>query len=245
MKIILIIFSFCIFLTGSIYAQNNSGDSLRPGRECKIVLYNGFQVEGRIVNSASDTITLQTDITNLFIPVKDIKFVLNAEVELSDVEESPPKKYEEVNIETVTVDTSEYCDIYMDDKSSYLNVRIILHTDTTIKVVKDNRPKTVNIAGIRKMEFKPSMPFGKGYFIGSLVGVGVGLVTALTISGGHGSIGFPGLIAFCFLTSIPAGLVGGVIGAITAKNEMYLFEYGLSPGKIKRIDFIIRKHTDT
>lgn len=245
MKIILIVSIIILNLVSTANSQNNSGDSLRLERNCKIVMYNGFQAEGKIINRASDTITLQTDVTRLYIPVKDIKFVLNTEIELSDVEENPTKKYEEINIETVKIDTSEYCDIYMDDRSSYLNVRVILDTDTTIRVIKDNRSKTVNIAGIRKMEFKPSAPFGKGYFIGSLVGMGVVLVTALTISGGHGSISFPGLIAFCFLSSIPAGLVGGVIGAITAKNEKYLFEKGLKANKSKRIEFIIKKHMDT
>ncbi|HMQ99626.1 MAG TPA: hypothetical protein PKE39_11435 [Ignavibacteria bacterium] len=245
MKIILLVSIIILNLVSTANSQNNSSDSLRLGRNCKIVLYNGFQAEGKIVNRGSDTITLQTDVTRHDIPVNGIKFVLNPEIELSDVEENPTGKYEELNIETVRIDTTEYCDIYMDDKSSYLNVRVILDTDTTIRVVKDNRSKTVNIAGIRKMEFKPSAPFGKGYFIGSLVGIGIGLVTGLSISGGHGSIGFPGLIAFCFLASIPAGLVGGVIGAITAKNEMYLFEKGLKANKIKRIEFIIKKHIDT
>ena len=72
MKKIIFLAALFMMLANCIYV-NSQTDSLKVGRDCKVVLYNGFQAEGKIVNRASDTITLQTDITNLFIPGNDIK----------------------------------------------------------------------------------------------------------------------------------------------------------------------------
>lgn len=244
MKKNIIFILFLLSLSFNISAQNNTGDSLKPGRICKLVLYNGFQTEGRITERKNDTLLFETEITNLFIPVKDIKFVLNPEVELFDYEELIYKESDSITEPLPSLDTTEVCDIYMDDKSSLTDVKIIVETknDTTIRIVKNNRTKRVNIAGIRKIEFRPTQPFGKGYFIGSIVGVGLGLATALTFSGYGFSL--PGTLALCFLTSIPAGIIGGVVGAVTAENEKYLFSNGLTPLKIKRMRYVIEKHID-
>lgn len=244
MKIIFIIFSFCIFLTGSICAQNNSSDSLRLGRNCKIVLYNGFQAEGRIVNRASDTITLQTDITNLFIPVKDIKFVMNPEFEVSDIEETDTLNYSREVVDAVKLDTTDKCDVYMNDKSVMIDVELLIDTDSTLKVIKENRTKVIGIAGIRKIVFKTSAPFGKGYLFGSAIGFFIGFIP-LAFSEGGGHPDFSGIgpgILFGLLCSIPAGLIGGVVGVITASDDVYVFDNGTYPAKIKRIHHAMSKH---
>ncbi|KXK56220.1 MAG: hypothetical protein UZ05_CHB002000299, partial [Chlorobi bacterium OLB5] len=93
MKNILIL-AVLILLGVSVYSQQ-TGDSLRTGRACKIVLFNGFQAEGNIVSREADTVVLQTDITKLYIPVKDIKFVLNPDVEVSDIEPEPTGNFDE------------------------------------------------------------------------------------------------------------------------------------------------------
>ena len=244
MKIILIIFSISIFLTGSTFAQNNTSDSLRLGRNCKVVLYNGFQAEGRIVNRASDTVTLQTDITNLFIPVKDIKFVLNPDVEVSDLEETDTLNNSRDVVDAVKIDTTEKCDIYMNDKSVMIDVELLIDTDSTLKVIKEDRTKVINIAGIRKIVFKTSAPFGKGYLFGSAIGFFIGFIPfAFSEGGGHpdfSGIG-PGILVG-LLCSIPAGLVGGVVGVLTASDDVYIFDNGIYPAKIKRIHHAMSKH---
>ncbi len=244
MKIILIIFSFCIFLTGSTFAQNNSSDSLGLGRNCKVVLYNGFQCEGRIVNRTSDTITLQTDITNLFIPVKDIKFVMNPEIEVSDIEENDTLNYSREVIDEVKLDTTDKCDVYLHDKSVMNDVLLVIDTDSTLKVIKENRTKIIGIAGIRKIVFKVSAPFGKGYLFGSAIGFFIGFIP-LAFSEGGGHPDFSGVgpgILFGLLCSIPAGLIGGIVGVITASDEVFIFDNGIYPSKIKRIHHAMSKH---
>lgn len=244
MKVNLIIISFCIFLTGSILAQNNSNDSLRLGRNCKVVLYNGFQAEGRIVNRTSDTITLQTDITNLFIPVKDIKFVMNPEIEVTDIEENDTLSYNREVIDAIKLDTTDKCDIYLNDKSVMNEVLLVIDTDSTLKVIKENRKKILNIAGIRKIVFKASAPFGKGYLFGSAIGFFIGFIP-LAFSEGGGHPDFSGIgpgILFGLLCSIPTGLIGGVVGVITAADDVYVFDNGIYPAKIKRIHHAMSKH---
>lgn len=228
----------------SAYAQNVKGDSLHTGRVCKLILYNGFQAEGEITFRNNDTLTLKTDITDLFIPVKDIKFVLNPEVELSDIEEIDTLRYSEINILTVKTDTTEECDIYMNDKSVLKDVKLITAGDSTIKIVKENRSKLINIAGIRKIVFKTSAPFGKGYLAGSLIGFAIGFFPfALAKGGGHPDFsGFGIGVLVGLACSIPGGLIGGVIGVLTAADDVYLFNKGIYPAKIKRIKFAMEKH---
>lgn len=243
MKNIILVAALFLMIANCSYSQGQS-DSLRLGRNCKVVLYNGFQAEGRIVNRASDTVTLQTDITNLFIPVKDIKFVLNPDVEVSDLEETDTLKYSRDVIDAVKIDTTDKCDIYLHDRSVMKDVLLIIDTDSTLKVIKENRTKIISIAGIRKIVFKVSAPFGKGYLFGSAIGFFIGFIP-LAFSEGGGHPDFSGVgpgILFGLLCSIPAGLVGGVVGVLTAADDVYLFDNGIYPAKIKRIHHAMSKH---
>ncbi len=240
--LVFIIFACCISTV--VISQNKNGDSLYYGRVCKLVLFNGFQAEGKITNRSADTVTLQTDITNLFIPVKDIKFVLNPDVELSDLEENDTLNYKTINITKVKIDTTDECDIYMNDKSILAGVELVKDTDSTLKIIKNDRSKIINIAGIRKIVFKTPAPFGRGYLIGSGIGFLIGFFPlALSKGGGHPDIsGFgPGVI-FGLICSVPAGLIGGVIGVLSASDDVYLFENGIYPVKIKRIIYAMEKH---
>lgn len=238
-----IILAVLILLSTSVYSQQ-TGDSLRTGRACKLVLFNGFQAEGQIISRGADTIIMQTEITKLRIPVTDIKFVLNPDVELSDIETEATGSLYENSIEISKPGFTNDCDIYLDDKSTLIKVKLSVETDSTIKAFKEGGYKSINIASIRKIEFKPASPFGKGYFIGSLVGAGVGLISLLYLSEWSGTTSVPRIIAYCALTSIPAGLIGGVIGLLTAENDVYIFEKGKSIVKSKRIKYILEKHLD-
>ncbi len=224
--------------------QNTKGDSLFTGRVCKLVLYNGFQTEGKITDRINDTLSFQTDIINLFIPVKDIKFVLNPEIELSDVEEFDTLKYNEVYVHVVKIDTTEECDIYMDNKSVLKDVKLIIDSDSTLKTVKENKTKIIGIAGIRKIVFKPSAPFWKGYLYGSLTGFVIGFTpVAFSKGGGHPDFSGVGVgVIFGLVLSIPSGLIGGVIGVLAATDDVYLFDNGIYPAKIKRIKYAMGKH---
>lgn len=237
MKNILIL-AVLILLGVSVYSQQ-TGDSLRTGRACKIVLFNGFQAEGNIVSREADTVVLQTDITKLYIPVKDIKFVLNPEVEVSDIEEADEIKKNDF-IEVTKIDTTDKCDLFVNDKSFMSGVLLVKDTDTTIKVIKDNKSKILNIAVIRKIVFRSNAPFGKGYLIGSLIGAGVSFVSIMLLSMGSAEV--YQYIVYSALGSIPFGVIGGLLGEIFAKDDIYLFENGIYPAKIKRIHYAMSNH---
>lgn len=244
MKTIFFLLTALSCLVYSANGQNVKGDSLFTGRVCKLVLYNGFQTEGKITDRKNDTLTFQTDIINLFIPVKDIKFVLNPEIELSDVEEIDTLEYNKIFEPVVKIDTTEKCDIYMDNKSVLTDVKLIIDTDSTLKTVKDNRTKIIGIAGIRKIVFKPSAPFWKGYLYGSLAGFVIGFTPlAFSKGGGHPDIsGFGAGLIFGLVLSIPSGLIGGVVGVLVSSDDVYLFDNGVYPAKIKRIKYAMGKH---
>lgn len=244
MKTIFFLLTALSCLVYSANGQNVKGDSLFTGRVCKLVLYNGFQTEGMITDRKNDTLAFQTDIINLFIPVKDIKFVMNPEIELSDVEEIDTLEYNKISEPVVKIDTTEGCDIYMDNKSALIDVKLIIDTDSTLKTVKDKRIKIINIAEIRKIVFKPSAPFGKGYLYGSIAGFFLGFTpVAFSNREGHPGIsGFGAGLIFGLICSIPAGLIGGVIGVLTSSDDVYLFDNGIYPAKIKRIKYAMGKH---
>ncbi|MEO8512854.1 MAG: hypothetical protein ABI543_04800 [Ignavibacteria bacterium] len=227
-----------------VNGQDAKGDSLKTGRICKLILYNGYQTEGRIIERVNDTLKFQTDITNLFIPVKDIKFVLNPEVELSDLEDKDTLDLIRTYYIIEKIDTTEECNIYLDNKSELTGVKLIKDTDSTLKTVKNGRSKIISIAGIRKIVFKVSAPFGKGFFIGAAIGFVVGFVPfAFTKPEGHPSIGGFSLgLIMGFLCSIPGGLIGGVVGVLSASDDVYLFDNGITPVKIKRLHFAMEKH---
>ena len=242
MNKIILLAVILIILPVSILAQNE--DTLRVGRYCKVVLYNGYEAEGTITERGSDTIRFKTDVILLAIPVKDIKFVMNPEFELSDLEEVDSSDYRNIPVVEPKIDTTDECDIYITDRSVMKDVLLIVDTDSTIKVVKENRTKIVNIAGIRKIVFKASAPFGKGYLAGSVVGFFIGFIPlALSKGGGHPDFsGFGPGVLLGLVCSIPTGLIGGVIGVLTAYDDTYLFDNGIYPQKMKRIKYAMSKH---
>lgn len=241
MKKILII-AVILFVTAISFSQSKT-DSMAIGRNCKIVLFNGFQAEGRIRSIINDTLQLETEITNLHIPVKDIKFVMNPDFEVSDIEENDTLDYQNTTVIEPKIDTTDECDIYLDNKLTYKDVKLIAITDTSIKLVKEDRVKIINIAGMRKIVFKPSSPFGKGLLYGALGGFAFGFF-ALAFHDNHGeSIGGVGAgVIFGLICAIPTGLVGGVIGVLASGDDVYLFDKGITPAKIKRVKYAMEKH---
>lgn len=232
-----------LFLLIPVIIQAQTSDTLREGRNCKVVLYNGYQAEGTITERGSDTIKFKTDVIILSIPVKDIKFVMNPEFELSDIEEIDTLDHNRIPVVEEKIDTTAECILYFNNKKVYNNVQLIVDTDTTLRVVKGDQSKIVNIAGIRKIVFKSPAPFGRGYLYGSSIGFAFGFFTlAFNRSGGEniGGVG-PGIL-FGLLCSIPAGLVGGIVGSLSASDDVYLFDNGIYPQKIKRIKHAMSKH---
>ena len=166
-----------LFLLMPVIIQAQTSDTLREGRNCKVVLYNGYQAEGTITERGSDTIKFKTDVIILSIPVKDIKFVMNPEFELSDIEEIDTLDHNRIPVVEEKIDTTAECILYFNNKKVYNNVQLIVDTDTTLQVVKGDQSKIINISGIRKIVFKSPAPFGRGYLYGSSIGFAFGFFT--------------------------------------------------------------------
>jgi hypothetical protein len=238
-----------LLLIASLYikSQDVKGDSLKPGRVCKLILYNGYQAEGRITERKKDTLAFETDIVKLFIPVKDIKFVLNPEVELSDIdvmETIDTINYVTMDVFPLNTKMTDECEVYMQDKSVLSGIKLIKDTDSTLKTFKDDRYKVIRISDIRKIVFKPSVPFLKGALIGGGIGFLVGFLP-VTFSKGTGHPDYSGPIFGLFfgtVLAIPAALVGGVMGLLMAVDEIYTFKRGINPDKLKSLKQLMEKH---
>ena len=235
-----------LIIAGSTYSQNNAGDSLAVGRVCKIVLYNGFQTEGKIASRSSDTLILATEYTNLRIPVNSIKFVLNSDVELSDYLDGDTIDTDSRKATYVKQDTTEECDIYLSGSKKLTDVHMVYENDTLLKVIRNSESRLISIAAIRKIVFKPSAPFGKGYLVGSAFGFVLGFVPfAFTKGGGHPDFSGPGVgLVVGLVLSVPCGLIGGVASVLGSSDDVVIFDEGLYAAKIKKIKFLINKHKE-
>jgi hypothetical protein len=236
-------FSLTLFIIFSLtYSSFSQTDTLAVGRECKLVFHNGTSAEGTISYRGIDSVTLKTEYTQHSIAVKDIQFVLRPNEDVP-VESEIEKTENEKGPFDVQVISSE-CDVYLDDRSVLKDVNLFAKNDSTLVVFKEMGKREVSYSEIRKIAFKPSAPFGKGYLIGSAIGFLIGFIPpTLSRGGGHPDFSGPGVgLIVGLIFSVPCGLIGGVIGLLTAQDEVYLFDKGAPPVKKKRIDYLIEQH---
>ncbi len=232
---------FLIFITiSSTLSQDNQNDSLRIGRYCNIVLKYGFQAEGKIAQKNVDTVWLETDVTVLHIPIKDIKFVLNSDFELNSdgVPEVDSSKY----MTAAAVDTTIECDLYLDGKIKLASMRLLPGTDSTFFALREGRKKEFKYSDVRKIVFKTGASFGRGFFEVGGIFFAVGFFTVALRKESEGFGGVKDGILFGILSAIPAGLIGGVIYAMTSTDDVYLFDKGNYESKTKKIKYLIQKH---
>ncbi|MCC7159472.1 MAG: hypothetical protein IT281_08040 [Ignavibacteria bacterium] len=235
----IIIFLFIIGV-GCTHGQDKLNDSLSVGRYCNIVLSYGFQAEGKISHRNSDTVWLETDITVLRIPIKDIKFVLNSDFELNS--EGVPEIDSSKLVSKVVIDTTTGCDVYLEGRVKLANMNLMLATDSTIFALKNGKKKEIKYSDVRKLVFLSEAPFGKGFFEIGAAGFVFGflLVAFNGENSSYRGVG-PGIVSG-LICAIPAGLIGGIIYAMTAKDDIYIFPKGKSDSKSKKIKYLIQKH---
>jgi hypothetical protein len=126
------------------------------------------------------------------------------------------------------------------------DVELVWESDTTLIAVKEKKSRTIKIEDIRKIVFKPVAPFGHGFLIGGAIGFAIGFIpfvfTEPTSENWH--IGGPatGFIVGLILV-VPCGLIGGIVGLIASKDDVYNFDGGISNLKSKRMRYVMKKHT--
>lgn len=219
---------------------DEASDSLFVGRECKIVLSYGFEAEGTITRTNPDTVWLRTKYKELGIPVKDIKFVLNPEEEPSEL------GFDSTVVVVVSskVDTTDECNVYLSSKSVLKDVELVFESDSTLIAVKEKKPRRIWLRDIRKIVFKPVAPFGTGFLIGGGVGFLIGFIPAVFAGeGGEWYLGGRYGFLFGLVMAVPCGLIGGVVGLIGSKDDVYNFDKGLSHAKVKRMKYVMKKHS--
>jgi hypothetical protein len=242
MKRLIILIGVFYLLSPQLVSQPGRKDSLYDGRPCKLILYNGYEATGNVVRKQNDTIFFKTEVVTLKVPLSEIKFVLDPDADLPESGVEDDSKTVQI-ITRTEIDTSDECDLYLDDRTVMNDVELVYLNDSTLQSIKQGIPKPVKISGVRKIVFKPIAPFGRGYIIGSAIGFAAGFFS-LAFARGHGEQwGGPGVgLVFGFLLSVPAGLLGGVVGVISSSEDIYLFESGTNTAKSKRLKYIVEKH---
>ncbi len=133
------------------------------------------------------------------------------------------------------------CDIFMKDRTSRLNVYITSLIDSSLKIEEGGYYDFLNVNNINKIKFHK----GTDFWAGAVVGAGISFTYfAFAAFRAHDNEGRGWSTMFALLSIVPAGLVGGLIGiATTPDDDLYDFSQGNPNAKMKRLRYIIEKHT--
>ncbi len=145
------------------------------------------------------------------------------------------------NQSTDIIAQTDECDIFMKNRLLYKDVRIVSLLRNEIRIDKNGIRKDIDVNQINKIKFSgPS-----GFWTGALIGAGVsslGLIIAGIISPGKEAFGYA--LIYASVSLLPAGLVGGLIGLVTApEDELYDISGGNPKARLKRLKYLIHEHT--
>lgn len=106
------------------------------GKQCKVVLFNGFEAVGKISYLTADSMRLKSEMTEHKILVKDIKYILKPDEDVS-VREDPENIIKEIESQIIVRDfASGECDVYLSDKTLLKDVNVLFISDTSVYAVK-------------------------------------------------------------------------------------------------------------
>jgi hypothetical protein len=113
--------------------------------------------------------------------------------------------------------------------------------DSLVKIDKEGVNRYLNIKDINKIKFHR----GSGFWTGALVGSAISFTFwAFIAFSAHDKEASGWAVMFGLISIVPAGIVGGIIGiAANPANDMYDFSSGNPKAKLKRLRYIIDKHT--
>lgn len=237
MKNLIIVTVSILFLTVFSYAQEHPGDSLKTGKICHFTLVNGYQTMVEITRVDADSVSFKTETKEFRIPRSQILCVNRPDYEIEQIVQEENKIF-----------TSVDCNVYTDNGLKYSDMNLMSMGDSTLLMLRKSQTspdieKTIRINDIRKLEFE-GPGFGRGMLIGSLIGFGMGLAFCLSMPDliGYNNLPFEDMMGISLSCAIPSGLIGGLIGAIFRKDDIYLLPKGYSNPKAKRIKYLIEKH---
>jgi len=235
------LFAIAILSLSVIFSrsQNNTDDSLIAGKKYHLTMTNSYENIVEITGVSADSITFKMDSKEFKIPRNQILFVNKNDYYTEQLINGENKVF-----------TSDACDVYTDGGYLYKNVKLKADGDSSVFLIKTAGKqyspvifKSIKISEIRKIEFE-----GSGFVEGALIGAGTGFAAGLLLcltwpeNSDWKPPNFNQSLEISFFFAIPGALVGGIIGAVTKKNDIYLLSPGYSKTKSKRIKYLIEKH---
>jgi hypothetical protein len=139
------------------------------------------------------------------------------------------------------ISKTDECDIFMKDRTGRYDVSILSLIDSSLKIEEGGNYDFINVNNINKIKFQKRTDF----WAGAVIGAGISFTYfAFAAFRAHDNEGRGWNTGFALLSIVPAGLVGGLIGiASTPDDDLYDFSQGNPNAKMKRLRYIIEKHT--
>lgn len=141
---------------------------------------------------------------------------------------------------------TDECSIYLQSRTLIKDVEITGMKDSNVFIIKNKITDKINIDEIRTIKFKGSGGFWKGALIGAGINFGVFTLLAIIVPKGQGEYAGWGK-AMLFFTAvvgiIPAGLIGGFVGAISQEDKIYQLPKGDIEAKIRNIRKIMKDNS--
>jgi hypothetical protein len=137
-----------------------------------------------------------------------------------------------------TYPNSEKCDVLVKGSVPLKDVQIVEAGDSTFTAYKEGVSKVIAYENLVRIKFR-----NNGFWTGAVIG-GAGVFGIFAITGalyGKEAAGWGVMLGALF--SLPAGLVGGLIGEFAAQDEVVDFK-GLNNNlKAKRLKLLMQKHS--
>jgi hypothetical protein len=141
---------------------------------------------------------------------------------------------------------SDECNIYLQNRNLIKDAEITGVNDSSVFIVKNKINNIINARDIRTIKFEARGGFWNGALIGAGINFGVFSILAIAVPKGHGEYAgwSKAMLFFAGVAGIiPAGLIGGFIGAMSQEDKVYNIPQGDIKEKIKKIREIVKENS--
>ena len=136
-------------------------------------------------------------------------------------------------------DTTDECDINLDNSIYLKDVKIIDAGDSMFTITKLNVDRKFEISQIKSIKFI-NHGFSKGLVYGVLASTAFWGIIGTAASGGSTKTGVWFLIGF--VLGIPTGIITGIITEFATQDDIYDFGNANTAAKLSRLKYIMHEH---
>jgi hypothetical protein len=136
-------------------------------------------------------------------------------------------------------DTTDECDINLDNSILLKDVKIIDAGDSLFTITKLNVDRKFEISQIKSIKFI-NHGFSKGLIYGVLASTAFWGILGTATSSAWGKSGVWFLIGF--VLGIPTGIITGIITEFATQDDIYDFGNINNAAKLSRLKYIMREH---